>query len=353
MACYPSLAALLLALVLAVASGDIETDADHTCAKGDVSEYLTPLSDKKVKAPGSCALIGSGAILQGKGHGKDIDAHDTVIRVNRLPTSDVSSDLGIKTSILFINAGYFFGKFGAHVMNVGDKHDDDGHTCPWRYPGHETSGCDFDAMVFDALWDESEYTDKLKFLHMMHAQPFYPLARQKSAFMTVMPSLKPLRYKGHQFIISGGLKAFLTFAPLCESIDLYGFGGTTNLDDHEINPKHNFTLEHLWFYSLERGELIDYDFEVKNTSAIGLDDARNFASMLRHNLNCLVANRKINIVDGPKYEESQGLPTGLIWAALVFACAATVVGALLFRSHRARDAAVNSREAAELLPTSA
>jgi hypothetical protein len=50
----------------------------------------------------SCAIVGSGATLLGRGLGKTIDAHDFVIRVNRLPTArEHTRDVGARTSVWF------------------------------------------------------------------------------------------------------------------------------------------------------------------------------------------------------------------------------------------------------------
>merc|ERR1712032_180397 len=46
-------------------------------------------------------------------------------------------------------------------------------------------------------------------------------------------------------IPSAGFESFFTMAPLCNSIRLYGFGGSANADGHMMNTKtHNYTAEH-------------------------------------------------------------------------------------------------------------
>ena len=45
-----------------------------------------------------CAVVGASRNLLGSGYGDLIDAHDVIIRVNRAPTDDFSSDVGEKTT---------------------------------------------------------------------------------------------------------------------------------------------------------------------------------------------------------------------------------------------------------------
>merc|ERR1712061_549714 len=57
---------------------------------------------------------------------------------------------------------------------------------------------------------------------------------------------------------TAGFQAFFTFAPICMSIDLYGFGGLSNVDNHLASTGiHNYTAEHIFFDRLCRGEIRD------------------------------------------------------------------------------------------------
>ena len=50
---------------------------------------------------GSCAVVGSGAVLEGRGLGAEIDAHDVTVHVNHVPPDErMRADLGSRTDVL-------------------------------------------------------------------------------------------------------------------------------------------------------------------------------------------------------------------------------------------------------------
>jgi len=67
----------------------------------------------------NCALVGASPILNGAGHGADIDSHDTVIRVNRLPTPEYADDFGKKTDVYFANL--LIARQGKTVLMGGEE----------------------------------------------------------------------------------------------------------------------------------------------------------------------------------------------------------------------------------------
>lgn len=61
---------------------------------------FVPSFDQPLRiACGSCALVSSSGHLLGSGAGKDIDAHDCVIRMNNAPVRGYEKDVGIRTTI--------------------------------------------------------------------------------------------------------------------------------------------------------------------------------------------------------------------------------------------------------------
>eukprot|EP00951_Prasinocladus_malaysianus_P010247 scaffold75120_cov39-Prasinocladus_malaysianus.AAC.1 len=63
----------------------------------DVKEYLP------VNGSESCAAVGSGGSLSGSGQGREIDAHDMVLRVNEAPVDGYQRDVGRHTGMRLIN----------------------------------------------------------------------------------------------------------------------------------------------------------------------------------------------------------------------------------------------------------
>ena len=52
----------------------------------------------------TCAVVGSaGHLLQGE-YGQYIDAHDVVVRFNTIPTGSYAANVGVKTTLRFLNA---------------------------------------------------------------------------------------------------------------------------------------------------------------------------------------------------------------------------------------------------------
>ena len=53
---------------------------------------------------------------------------------------------------------------------------------------------------------------------------------------------------------SGGLKAFFTFVLLCDTLSLFGFGGSGTIDGHKLSG-HAFDEEHSFLAKVARGAL--------------------------------------------------------------------------------------------------
>merc|ERR1719215_2584345 len=82
-----------------------EVQPDPVCENWPkkVLEVLQPYKcDPPMKfAFDRCAIVGGASTLEGRGKGAEIDAHDTVIRVNRIPTTQFQEDFGLRTDVLF------------------------------------------------------------------------------------------------------------------------------------------------------------------------------------------------------------------------------------------------------------
>mmetsp|Transcript_111988 Transcript_111988/g.317073 ORF Transcript_111988/g.317073 Transcript_111988/m.317073 type:complete len:362 (-) Transcript_111988:97-1182(-) len=183
---------------------------------------------------GSCALIGSSPILLKKSHGYDIDKHDTVIRINRLPTEDYFNDFGRKTDVLFGNC--FTNKLGK-VTFMGESVKKCGRPECYRTVDcrHGGPGCSFGMLMFKAGCQSRKKMDSI----WGHA-PF-PVTQ---VHRNVTHGISHITGRGTH-IPSTGFYAFLAFATLCGKLTLYGFGGSTTADGHAVDPnQHSFAWEH-------------------------------------------------------------------------------------------------------------
>jgi hypothetical protein len=102
---------------------------------------------------------------------------------------------------------------------------------------------------------------------------------------------------------SGGLKAFLTLAPMCESMTLYGFAGSGNIDGHTIDAVHDFGVEHAWLHRIASGNASSEDFRTigaeewvghNGVSPEVIDRMPGFIDSLKEHLGCM--GRRGNIV---------------------------------------------------------
>lgn len=171
-----------------------------------------------------CALVGSSALLTGKGHGLTIDTYDTVIRVNRLPTMRYFPDFGNKTSIFFTSSHQWHRDY--LEMMGGEKTELDA-------PGADGL---FSALVMTTWVPEPDWGEIAK--HWQRMQ--YAVGHAAKWVMDLGFSFKAMK----PGLPTTGLFAVLTFAPMCESLDLYGFGsGMRTADNHTMNLFHVHHLD--------------------------------------------------------------------------------------------------------------
>ena len=209
---------------------------------------------------GTCAIIGSGASLVGRGQGAAIDAHGDVIRVNRLPTNRTHwRDVGRRTSVWFskmCRLKPFRVGHGAALrllvmdskLKTGDSEDTPIGYCPLDGPAVR---CPFRAFVAMGKKHKKNATDVDK---CFGAGMRSLSSRQSSAVRVGIAS--EARFDAaiamrHGREASMGLHALLTFAPHCRGgVRLYGFSGNGTTDGHHIG--HALTIEHALMAELMR-----------------------------------------------------------------------------------------------------
>lgn len=220
-------------------------------------------------APGtsfkSCAIVGGGDVLAGAGRGAEIDAHDFVVRVNRLPTKPFFEDFGAKTSVLFSLAqGYIHGKGRVAVMAKGS--DVATHVAKCNVPRDQLSElCHFDAlMLWSFSFNSSDHgktgtaksvRDILSVWNETDIPIGFPTmeVRESAQLMLTANGLE----EGHQ--PTSGFMAVATFAPVCDKLTLYGFAGKgkgdESADGHPVSTRHEYSLEHSLINRIMNGEL--------------------------------------------------------------------------------------------------
>jgi hypothetical protein len=188
-----------------------------------------------------CAVVGSASSMLGSGKGPAIDAHDTVIRVNRVPTEEFWSDFGQRTDILFTSAMSderpAFIKTGQRYTKLGRGGK---ALCPF-VSDSSLEPCPFKSLV---LKDADEKTRWEK-LYPENSAGWLPNASQ-------FPIARESRIAGSFIwqLVDGkrpttGFHAFLLFTALCDRLSLYGFSGKSTADGHPIKERfHNVTREH-------------------------------------------------------------------------------------------------------------
>lgn len=257
---------------VSTATGAATVQATTTASECQPAEHLvdTFTAAQLPRSFGSCALVGSGGSLKGRGIGDQIDQHDTVIRVNRVPSELYFSDLGAKTDVFYSNSAtdtYPAGELGVWVtrmvegLSIGEK-----LWCRFEDPIGIPENCPFRHLIVARSTkyglDRVGERDGMPFTIEDDNQPPFAVSHPSLALEAFYWNTAPMQ----GFYISGGLKAFFTVAPMCDSITLYGFAGSGNVDNHTIDTVHSFETEHEWLHRIAVGDVRDSDFRAMGVS---------------------------------------------------------------------------------------
>lgn len=186
----------------------------------------------------SCALVGSSDNLRKAGLGPEIDSHDTVFRVNRVPNAEFARDYGSRTEVLFMGAvsekkkrysktGIYYRYFGGDIW-----------LCAWQ-----ARECPFRVVLLKGA-DRVEYGQNFAERYPKGEEGWKPsfsefaIGHQSDAVNTFAYRLN----NGAR--PTNGFQAFLTAAVVCKSLTVYGFGGTGTGDGHVIKSVHDLWGEH-------------------------------------------------------------------------------------------------------------
>lgn len=211
-----------------------------------------------------CALVGSSSGLKGASLGSIIDAHKTVIRVNRLPLAEHHRDLGLKTDIYFSEPGFDSDRpfLKANTSNGGETllsfFGGQILWCPVLEMPHGTARCPFKAIVYKGAdipegsksWRQRFPTDSPGWSPT--GKTAFKMAYQSDAVNDLVWGT--LRNLGGVQRPTNGLQAFMTFVPICKKLTLYGFDGTGTFDGHQVSQAHHdLNVEHELIDRLMRG----------------------------------------------------------------------------------------------------
>ena len=169
---------------------------------------------------GRCALVGSSGNMNGKRQGTEIDAHDTVMRINNAPvTAEYAPDVGAKTTVRVLNKKW--SQVYGHSRPDLLKMDSSGEAV--MVVGTRVDVRDFAALARGAakLSGEAGAGTRYSALYMN------PKAVRQgwdllSALRTALGEATGREYPGRNAITTGALGLFLLLRG-CDSIDAYGF----------------------------------------------------------------------------------------------------------------------------------
>lgn len=174
-----------------------------------------------------CALVGASNVLVGAAKGNEIDGHDAVIRVNRIPTAGFWKDYGGRTDVLFVS-----NEWGGAVALMGP-----GGEGPKAVACKDLDNCRNAAIIRRGDLQLCNKEGMAKAWGLDHT--FVGCEHRNISFL--VKSIESLGGK----MATGGLHAFFTFVPVCRELNLYGFGGLGTGDGHQEWNGHNLYAEHI------------------------------------------------------------------------------------------------------------
>lgn len=236
-------------------------------SKAHISDVISLLPSEASRTLASmdfkdCGIVGSASILNGKGHGHDIDAHGTVIRMNRLPVSKYAEDHGRRTDVLMVN--HWEQRHGkVALMGPSRKHCGGSPACAENIDCTKGGvNCNFRALITRG-WDGCNRAGKyckgvLEELHRVWGAAPFAVGMQHP---NISAAAGKLLHKTIPTTPSTGFQALITFAPICDSVTLYGMaGGSKTADNHKEEKQHSFTMEHLLIERLASGLMFQHDW---------------------------------------------------------------------------------------------
>lgn len=152
-----------------------------------------------------CALVGSTASLNLSGQAIHIDAHETVIRVDRIPTPYAYSDLGWKSTILFQNY--------THTREVARGNQ-----------GFKWDHAQFKSVIMAAPCDHFMYSALVDQTMPFAMKGIFPVGIERQIHGDLICAMRDSHGRQPTTLEFFG---FIIFSQLCDSLHIYGFGPYT------------------------------------------------------------------------------------------------------------------------------
>ena len=234
-----------------------------------------------------CAMVGSGGNLKGRSRGADIDAHDLVARLNRLPVivgtgrdpsaeqppNQTEADLGKRTDILFVAVPDLPEVSRGRVVAEGLRPQRPvggaglrpiAASCSLRSASNWT--CPFRAYVAACFEPHAQAT----FTAAATGEVALALGCVRPPIISESRRFEALRLRDGRVRPSSGFMLFLALVHQCDHLSLYGFDDRlTTMDGHFLSPSHRLVSEHLAMRTI-------LEYERTRAAAIGLRN-RSFA----------------------------------------------------------------------------
>ena len=267
------------AAILALSELATPSTADSVAAR-EASACLAPSIEWATPRPaglafGSCAVIGSGAALRGRGLGPQIDAHDVVVHVNNRPDPRDRHDMGARTDILYTTPHAFNSRgscsgdapfmptsncmLGVEYMHAGEEKCCTGDPCAYDvctvrgvlFKNAGTSNDVCPAQIQNvrehlerassrsliSLGLAASFTGRLATYFRREGSPYHGSPKPGTVEQPGDPST--------------GLHAVITTAFACRNVTLYGFRGDATIDGHHGGyAGHSIAAEHLLLQDL-------------------------------------------------------------------------------------------------------
>ncbi|EAY82275.1 hypothetical protein OsI_37484 [Oryza sativa Indica Group] len=243
---------------------------------GNVAGVMRDLAGVLGRRYRTCAVVGNSGVLLGSGRGPQIDAHDLVIRLNNARVAGFAADVGVKTSLSFVNSNilHICAARNAITRAACGCHPYGGEVPMAMYvcqPAHL-----LDALICNATATPSSpfpllVTDARLDALCARIAKYYSLRRFVSA--TGEPAANwTRRHDERYFHYSSGMQAVVMALGVCDEVSLFGFGKSPGAKHHyHTNQKKELDLHD---YEAE------YDFygdlQARPAAVPFLDDAHGF-----------------------------------------------------------------------------